>query len=162
MDIVDRELSMAARAASPDRFPPETQDEEKRQLPESEILRSPTHASSSGSSTTSGSLSRRDTNMSRVNTQRDLERHPTAMSRIKTQRSQHTGTVGGGVTKTTTMLRDGKRPLPKMGDEKPYPPTLPDQEEYVVEFDGPDDPAHPQNWPMKRKYVNSISQIYTF
>jgi DHA1 family multidrug resistance protein-like MFS transporter len=41
-----------------------------------------------------------------------------------------------------------------MGLGKPYPPLLPAQEEYVVEFTGPDDPLHAQNWPMKKKWVN--------
>ena len=27
---------------------------------------------------------------------------------------------------------------------------------YVVEFDGKDDPLHPQNWPFKRKYVEIV------
>jgi hypothetical protein len=27
---------------------------------------------------------------------------------------------------------------------------------YVVEFDGKDDPLHPQNWPLKRKYVELL------
>lgn len=84
--------------------------------------------------------------MSRVNTQRDLERHPTALSRIETQRSQHSGTVGRGI-----KSRESKKPLPKFGAGKDYPPPLPEREEYVVQFDGPDDPLHPQNWSMKKK-----------
>ena len=38
-----------------------------------------------------------------------------------------------------------------MGAEKPFPPLLPDREEYVVEYNGVDDPLHAQNWPMKKK-----------
>lgn len=38
-----------------------------------------------------------------------------------------------------------------MGLGKPYPPPLPEREEYVVEFNGPDDSLHAQNWPMKKK-----------
>ena len=33
-----------------------------------------------------------------------------------------------------------------MGAGKPIPPALPDAAEYIVEFDGPDDPANPLNW----------------
>lgn len=84
--------------------------------------------------------------MSRVNTQRDLERHSTALSRINTQRSQHTGTVGRSL-----KSRESKKPLPEFGAGKSYPPPLPSQEAYVVEFDGPHDPLHPQNWPMRKK-----------
>jgi len=84
--------------------------------------------------------------MSRVATQADLERHPTALSRIATHRSQHSQTVGRRLT-----TRESRKPLPSFGGGKPYPPNLPAQEEYVVEFDGPDDPRHAQNWPMAQK-----------
>jgi len=47
--------------------------------------------------------------------------------------------------------RESRKPLPPFGAGKPYPPTLPDQEDYVVEFDGPDDPLHAQNWPIGKK-----------
>lgn len=40
-----------------------------------------------------------------------------------------------------------------MGAGKPIPPSLPDSKEYIVEFDGPDDPAHPLNWSFTVKYV---------
>lgn len=43
------------------------------------------------------------------------------------------------------------KPLPVMGGGKPYPPKVVDQEMYRVEFDGPDDPLHPFNWPIKKK-----------
>ena len=75
-----------------------------------------------------------------------LERHPTAISRIATHRSQHSATVG-----STLKTRPSKVPLPEFGAGKPYPPPLPAQEEYVVEFSGPDDPLHPQNWSTKKK-----------
>lgn len=47
-----------------------------------------------------------------------------------------------------------------MGAGKPYPPVLPEAEEYVVEFDGVDDPRHAQNWPMRRKVM--IGAILAF
>lgn len=40
-----------------------------------------------------------------------------------------------------------------MGAEKPIPPCLPDSNDYVVEFDGPDDPTHPINWGFTVKSV---------
>lgn len=44
-----------------------------------------------------------------------------------------------------------------MGAGKPYPPPLPAREEYVVEYDGVDDPLHAQNWPMKKKlFIGAI------
>lgn len=89
--------------------------------------------------------------MSRVQTAHSLrgaglERHPTALSRIATQRSQHSATVGAGLKR-----RVSRKPLPAFGAGKPYPPPLPTKEEYVVEFVGPDDPLHPQNWPTRKK-----------
>lgn len=92
--------------------------------------------------------------MSRIQTGRDLERHPTELSRIETQRSQHSGTVGRSL-----KSRESKKPLPNFGGGKEYPPQLPERDEYVVEFDGPDDPLHPQNWPMKKKYVTCHRKV---
>jgi len=105
-------------------------------------------ASSSSSSGSESSAVRRDRTISRVSTQRDLERHPTVLERIETSKSQHAGTVGRTLT---SKSRESRRPLPEMGLGKPYPPPLPAQEEYVVEFDGPDDPLHAQNWPARKK-----------
>lgn len=84
------------------------------------------------------------------------ERNPEALSRIETYRSQHAGTVGarpGGPSRLSRTLsrRKTEKPLSEMGAGKPYPPLLPDREEYVVEFMGVDDPLHAQNWPMKKK-----------
>jgi len=93
-----------------------------------------------------------------MSTQRDLERHPTVLERIQTSKSQHAGTVGRSVTGKS---RESRRPLPEMGLGKPYPPLLPERDEYVVEFDGPDDPLHAQNWPMKKKILTAVMLGYT-
>jgi hypothetical protein len=86
------------------------------------------------------------------NTEVDLERLRTAgsqpLSRIETQRLQHALTVGRSI-----KSRASKASLPAFGAGKPYPPLLPAQEDYVVEFDGDDDPLYPQNWPLNKKYV---------
>ena len=139
MDIVDRDLEKAERDASPSRF-------HGAKVEDDQLRRADTASSGSSSSSSVSSVEREEMRMSNVNTQRDLERHPTALSRIETQRSQHSGTVGRSVTS-----RSSKKPLPAFGAGKAYPPPLPEQEEYVVEFDGPDDPLHPQNWPLKKK-----------
>lgn len=141
MDIVDRDLERAARDASPERFPPHKQDGDHHL----ERLQS-TASSSSASSASSSSIVREEIGMSRIQTGRDLERHPTELSRIETHRSQHSGTVGKSL-----KSRESKKPLPNFGGGKEYPPQLPEREEYVVEFDGPDDPMHPQNWTMRKK-----------
>lgn len=140
VDDADREI----QAAQPDDTP--------RMLngrPEDEVERVITNSSLSSSG--AESLSRRPTAMSRVPTQRDLERHPTVLSRIQTERSQHSNTVGRSATS-----RLSKGPLPAFGSGKPYPPPLPSRDEYVVEFDGPDDPIHAQNWPLRKKYAASL------
>ena len=149
----DQRLASAEREASPDRFPvpfgdraPEAPGGAKPAVKEERLSR-PVSSSSSSASSAPTSLHEVPTERaSRVNTSRDAERHPTELSRIHTQKSQHEGTVGRGV-----RSRESRRPLPNFGAGKPYPPTLPAQEEYVVEFDGPDDPLHPQNWPFRKK-----------
>ncbi|KAJ5670469.1 uncharacterized protein N7477_005832 [Penicillium maclennaniae] len=94
------------------------------------------------------------------NTEVDLERQRTnlsqALSRIETQRLQHSLTVGESV-----KSRQSKLPLPAFGAGKPYPPQLPNREDYVVEFDGPDDPLYPQNWPLKTKIYISAMLAFT-
>jgi MFS transporter, DHA1 family, multidrug resistance protein len=74
---------------------------------------------------------------------------PVELSRIHTYRLQHIGTVGS--TRTAAPRKDWL----ELGAGKPYPPSLPDAEEYVVEFVGPDDPLHPHNWSFPRKCVLS-------
>ena len=140
MDSFDRDLEKAERDASPERFPPRKPEEIEH------LQRNVTASSTLTGSTSSRQVVREEMGMSRVNTQRDLERHPTALSRIHTQRSQHVGTVGRSL-----KSRESRKPLPEFGAGKSYPPPLPSQEEYVVEFDGPQDPLHPQNWPMRKK-----------
>lgn len=162
MDSADRYVEKAERDASPDRFPPRRSNLEEKEERQEEIARTTT-ASSTGSSMSSSSdasAAERDAAMSRLPTQRDdavgLERHATALSRIQTQRSQHSATVGGSL-----KSRASRKPLPAFGAGKPYPPPLPDREEYVVEFDGHDDPLHAQNWPIKKKLATAAILGFT-
>jgi len=145
---------------------PENQSAEEPKRDENDIERLPTISSSSSAATSTqiqeirsrpGPLRSRstaydhDTHLHRSQTNTingQLERHPTAIDRISTHRSQHFGTVG-----TISSRKSYK--LPKFGGGKPYPPALPDKEEYVVEFDGHEDPAHAQNWPLRKKFVHS-------
>lgn len=48
-----------------------------------------------------------------------------------------------------------------MGSGKPYPPTLPDPEQFVVEFTDAKDPLHPQNWSMRQKIIMSVVLAYS-
>jgi len=93
-------------------------------------------------------LTRSATTTSKIN---HLEQHPTAIERIQTHRAQHETTVGTGATAARTRSSTLSKPLPNFGAGKPYPKMLPASEDYVVEFDGHDDPLHAQNWPSKKK-----------
>ena len=156
-DEDDRRLAAAERDASPDRFPVPFGDDKNNMGSEVDTAAksaadgeaaSRTAPSSVSSSTSSASSIRRapTERATRVTTQRDVERHVTELGRIQTQKSQHEGTVGRSL-----KSRESRRPLPNFGAGKPFPAMLPEQEEYVVEFDGPDDPMHPQNWSMRKK-----------
>ncbi|KAL8654466.1 MAG: hypothetical protein Q9226_003425 [Calogaya cf. arnoldii] len=154
MDLVDRDLENAEREASPQRFPSSIlQDAPPLERAGSAASGS---TSSSSSSASSAAVIRQEIGMSRIQTGRDLERHPTELSRIETHRSQHSGTVGRSL-----RSRESKKPLPNFGGGKEYPPPLPEREEYVVEFDGPEDPLHPQNWPIKKKIAIALMLGYT-
>ncbi|ORY11887.1 major facilitator superfamily domain-containing protein [Clohesyomyces aquaticus] len=43
--------------------------------------------------------------------------------------------------------------LPRIDPRKPNSTDLPGRDEYLVEFDGPEDPANPQNWPTRTKVL---------
>ena len=162
MDTSDRYIEKAEVDAGPERFSrhPVADAEKKEQC--EEVVRTTTGSSHASSSTTSSCASHveRDGHMSRLPTQRDdaggLERHATALSRIQTQRTQHSATVGGNLTSKVS-----KKPLPGFGAGKAYPPPLPEREEYVVEFDGVDDPLHAQNWPLRKKLTTAAILGFT-
>ncbi|KAL4778176.1 major facilitator superfamily domain-containing protein [Aspergillus varians] len=77
------------------------------------------------------------------------------LERINTHRLQQHETVGS--TARNRVPREQWLPL---GAGKPYPPELPNVEAYIVEFEGSDDPMHPQNWPMKQRVF--LGSILTF
>lgn len=162
MNEADKIMERAEEDASPERFPSraEKKTEETHEPIERTTTASTSSSSSSSSSFSDASAAERDGRMSRLPTQRDeigaLERHPTALSRIQTQRSQHSATVGAGL-----KSRQSRKPLPAFGAGKPYPPPLPEREEYVVEFDGPDDPLHAQNWSLKKKIFTAAMLGFT-
>lgn len=164
MNASDRYIQQAERDASPERFPTPrgniSRGEKTEQHEEIERTQTASSAASSLSSSSDASVAERDAGMSRMPTQRDdmvdLERHATALSRIHTQRSQHSQTVGASL-----KSRASRKPLPSFGAGKPYPPPLPEREEYVVEFDGHDDPLHAQNWPMKKKLATGAMLGFT-
>jgi DHA1 family multidrug resistance protein-like MFS transporter len=71
----------------------------------------------------------------------------TELQRSQTRRSQQLQTVG---SKARTRSSNGHA-LPGFGAGKPYPPQLRERENYVVEFNGGDDPLYPQNWSLIKK-----------
>lgn len=164
MNEEDRRLSLVEREASPERFGAlegvETTTRVSSLSSASSIrmeeIQGGRLQNRQPDTDTTGALSRTPT---QHETDHDLERHPTALSRIHTHRSQHSATVGagaglgGGIGVFRTRSSKASKPLPAFGGGKPYPPPLPEREEYVVEFDGPDDPLHPQNWHMKKKLI---------
>ena len=171
MEEIDRELMRAetdARERSTSPRSPMSPTSQAPRRPSNEVERV-VSASSVSTSSSEGARSRgaamagagaeglgagasSGVSMSRVPTSRELERHPTELSRIATARSQHDATVGRSIGSRTRSRRNST-PLPAFGGGKPLPPQLPNQEDYVVEFDGPDDPYHAQNWSTKKKYV---------
>lgn len=157
-------MSETERDASPQRFPEALEGDARlgeKTEPHEEITRTATASSDDSSVESVESIQTQEIGMSRAPTQADgdLERHPTALSRIQTGRSQHNATVGASL-KSRTQTRESQKPLPPFGGGKPYPEMLPDREEYVVEFDGPSDPMHAQNWPMKKKLPVAITLGY--
>ncbi|KAJ5893702.1 MFS general substrate transporter [Penicillium taxi] len=129
---------------------------------ESENIRRHSTSETLASSDASSSSVDLSTQFGRIhtrNTELDLEHqlstNSQALSRIETQRLQHAHTVG------STRSRASKVPLPNFGGGKPYPPQLPNREDYVVEFDGPDDPLYPKNWSSTTKTYTSLMLAFT-
>ncbi|KAK7948167.1 uncharacterized protein PG986_009053 [Apiospora aurea] len=166
MDEVDRELVRAqedarlgAHATHQQQEKPHRHEQQPHRA-SNEIERVVTASSASTSSSSEdGNMARQRTaGMSRVSTQGDLERHPTELSRIYTARSQHSETIGRSLRSRHSTAT---KPLPAFGAGKPFPPPLPEREEYVVEFDGENDPYHAQNWPLKKKLLTAAMLGYT-
>ncbi|KAJ5553872.1 hypothetical protein N7513_003831 [Penicillium frequentans] len=88
-------------------------------------------------------------------TRRPTTLHDVELERINTYRLQQKSTVGSGIG-----IVPREQWLP-MGAGKPFPPELPDPEQFVVEFTGIDDPLHPQNWTMRKKVLISAVLAYT-
>ncbi|KAK9239871.1 major facilitator superfamily domain-containing protein [Lipomyces kononenkoae] len=74
---------------------------------------------------------------------------PVSLERIRSAMSIASETVGAAVHPHD--FKKSGEPLPAFGGGRPYPPVLPDREGYVVEFDGANDPDHPQNFSLAKK-----------
>lgn len=163
MDPVDRALVTAEREASRAYKPPSHEQIDAERRKSQDIQRKRTNestlsslSSSSASSTegmsriaTAASAGRLDTRATRTRT------HPLEDHRTETHRLQQVATVGA------TRTKSSQKPLPNFGGGKAYPPELPPYEDYVVEYDGPDDPLHPQNWTFRKKLLIAVILAYT-
>ncbi|CAN6674676.1 polyamine transporter 1 [Trichomonascus vanleenenianus] len=74
-----------------------------------------------------------------------LNRVSTGASAFSQQEQDQVTRVLTGTHKLDTT------PLPKMGGGRDYPPELPENDAWRVDFDGPEDPIFPHNWPLKKK-----------
>lgn len=65
-----------------------------------------------------------------------------------------------GAADCTEANKDGvERHWVSMGGGKPLPQDCPDQQEFVVAFDGPEDRLNPQNWTSAAKCVGFLTSI---
>ncbi|ETI27276.1 hypothetical protein G647_09959 [Cladophialophora carrionii CBS 160.54] len=157
MDIVDRDMERAEVQATRQWS---HESKERRSLHSQRSQRSIGSSSSASSTDSTPDMDRIATagassaNMPSYRAAR-TRTHPIEDLRTETHRLQHIQTVGASVKSKTDT-----RPLPEFGGGKPYPPDLPPQEAYVVEFDGKDDPLHPQNWPFRRKFYMGAILAY--
>jgi DHA1 family multidrug resistance protein-like MFS transporter len=148
MDTVDRDIERAEVEATRT-WSARSSLERQRDFEKAEAERRASRASASSSTGTDTSASSVRAGLSSAATA-SLARtrtHPIEQHRTETHRLQHSQTVGAHPTKS----RVPSTPLPEFGGGKPYPPPLPEREEYVVEYDGKDDPLHPQNWSFRKK-----------
>ncbi|ROW06462.1 hypothetical protein VMCG_04388 [Cytospora schulzeri] len=154
-DDLDRQISNAEVDAAGGGYKGRASNEVERVLSASSVSTVTSHESGSAA------RSRPQGTMSHVPTHRDLERNPTVLDRIQTARSQHSATVGSThLGKSNTRTRDSRKPLPPMGAGKALPPLL-NSDDYVVEFDGPEDPLHAQNWPLQKKVFTAAMLGFT-
>lgn len=150
MDQVDLGIQNAERDASPERL----RDDEAR------LSSCSIHTGASSTTLESENQSHPYSSgsplrLQQARLQRTRSLHPTELDRIATHRLLHSSTVGTSRPNITHGTSATK--TTSLGAGKPFPPTSYDVEDYLVEFDGPHDPLHPQNWPMKKRYVRTWS-----
>jgi hypothetical protein len=130
MDIVDRNIADAERDASPEGFPLSPNSHTTIRTTSSR-----THPSSPDPQLRPHTA-RHESSLHRI----ELERNAT----YKLLHASTVGTQDGGRTRLQT--------LSTLGAGKPYSPSPYNVEDFLVEFEGPYDPLHPQNWPMRKRY----------
>lgn len=145
MDNVDRFISRAEADAEPERFSP--------------LSTNRTHNTASAglslsfektSDTLRGGFEEART---RSNTARESRLHQTELVRIATHHLVHSSTVGTTDRQRTRRYSEAKETL---GAGKLLPTSTFHVEDFLVEFDGSEDPLHAHNWPLKKKCVSSL------
>ena len=59
---------------------------------------------------------------------------------------------------TTDSMNGNATSYGMLGKATPLPSTIPQKAEYTVDFEGPDDPIHPHNWPQRKKvYAGGVA-----
>lgn len=89
-----------------------------------------------------------------------LSRRPTNPNDVELER------INTYCLKQRSTVGSGPGPAPRsewlpMGAGKPYPPALPDPEQFVADFTDANDPLHPQNWPLRQKVSVSVLLAYS-
>jgi DHA1 family multidrug resistance protein-like MFS transporter len=167
MDHQDYYAGKTERDATSDRIPPnqtssseKSDDEGARSRPSSSNMT--TSPSPTSTPPAKPALSSHTRALPQSTDIEALHGDSSSLTRIHTSRSQHSQTVGGGDSRGLGIFRSKSsrsRPLPAFGAGKPYPPSLPNQEDYVVEFDGEHDPLHAQNWALGKKLFTAVMLV---
>ncbi|KAI6251304.1 hypothetical protein HI914_00010 [Erysiphe necator] len=131
--------------------------------PSAYVLGKPKMGRASSSSTVtmtnfSASTSVQSVPVSRTSTHDDVERNPYLCIRSQALSGHDCNKNDSNVT---IQGRESRVSLPDSGLVKWYPPPLPDPNLYLVDFNGPDDPMHAQNWPMKKKLLTTAMLALT-
>ncbi|CAN6674667.1 polyamine transporter 1 [Trichomonascus vanleenenianus] len=84
----------------------------------------------------------------------DLEANPVPLTRTVTGGSEFSRADQDMLTRVLTSgTHRPHRSDFHLGGGRPCPPDLPERDQWRVDFNGPDDPEFPHNWPMRRKVV---------
>ena len=81
----------------------------------------------------------------------ELSRYESSVKASRTLSQRLTGSES-----LMSKANETDEPMPPMGGGKEYPPPLGSREPYMVEYNGPDDPIHPHNWPSVKKVYSCV------
>ncbi|KAK6391109.1 hypothetical protein LTR65_004866 [Meristemomyces frigidus] len=102
------------------------------------------------STSSAESVERQEIGVSRISTQHeapfDLDRHPTALNGPEPAQSDY-----WSEHEKSDCLPAKQEAAAQLRRRQTLSTASAGQKEYVVEFDGPEDPLHAQNWPLSKK-----------